>query len=192
MKAVMARKDKVVKQSVDSLAQWLQGTAGLELIRGHARFTGANTIEVNGQALHAPKIFINVGGRPVLPNWPGLDDVPVLTNTGMMSLDVLPEHLVVVGASYIGLEFAQMFRRFGSQVTVLEVADRAITREDPEVSSEVQAILEREGVRFVMGVGDARVAAKDLKIQVSCKSFGEEQDIECRPLACSGRQTPQY
>ena len=128
MKAVMARKDRIVQQSVSSLTQWLQGTAGLDLAWGHARFTGRDAIEVGGRALSAPKIFINVGGRPVLPDWPGIDSISVLTNTSMMSLDVLPEHLIVVGGSYIGLEFAQMFRRFGAQVTVLEVAERLIAR----------------------------------------------------------------
>jgi len=168
MKAVMARKDRIVQQSVESLTLWLQGTSGLDLVWGHARFTGPDAIEVSGRALTAPKIFINVGGRAMLPDWPGIDGVPVLTNTSIMSLDVLPEHLIVVGGSYIGLEFAQMFRRFGAQVTVLEVADRLIAREDPEVSAEVQAILEREGVRFVLGVRNARVERRGKQIVVSC------------------------
>ncbi len=168
MKAVMARKDRIVQQSIDSLTQWLQATAGLDLVRGHARFTAAHTVEVGGQALTAPKIFINVGGRAVLPDWPGLGTVPVLTNTSIMSLQVLPQHLIVVGGSYIGLEFAQMFRRFGAQVTVLEAAERLIAREDPEVCSEVQAILEREGVRFVLGVRNARVQRAGEQITVSC------------------------
>jgi pyruvate/2-oxoglutarate dehydrogenase complex dihydrolipoamide dehydrogenase (E3) component len=93
---------------------------------------------VNGETLEAPKIFINVGGRAVLPPWPGIADVPVLDNTSMMAIDSVPEHLVVVGGSYIGLEFAQMYRRFGSSVTVLEHGDRLIAREDREVSAEVQ------------------------------------------------------
>ena len=188
-KAVMARKSRIVQQSVDGLTRWLQGTAGLDLIRGHARFTGAQTVEVDGRVLQAPKIFINVGGRPVLPDWPGLDRVPVLTNTSMMTLDVLPRHLVVVGASYIGLEFAQMFRRFGAQITVLEVADRPIAREDPEVCAEVQAILEREGVRFVLGVGDARVEQHGDDIRVSCKSAGQAHEIiASHLLAAVGRK----
>ena len=189
MKAVMARKDRIVQQSVQGLTQWLQGTAGLELVRGHARFTGPQAVEVNGQAFTAPKIFINVGGRAVLPAWPGIDTVPVLTNTGMVRLDVLPQHLVVVGGSYIGLEFAQMFRRFGAQVTVMEVADRVIAREDPEVSAEVQAMLEREGVRFVLGVGDARVQRLCEQLQVVCNAGGAEQTvIGSHLLAAVGRR----
>jgi pyruvate/2-oxoglutarate dehydrogenase complex dihydrolipoamide dehydrogenase (E3) component len=158
MKAVKARKDGVVAQSIEGLTRWLSKTDRLRLIRGHARFTGAKTIEVNGEALEAAKIFINVGGRAVLPSWPGIADVPVLTNTSMMAIDTLPEHLLIAGGSYIGLEFAQMYRRFGSRVTVLEYGDRLIAREDREVSAEVQAILEREGVEFHFSVRDARVA----------------------------------
>ena len=189
MKVVMARKDRIVQQSIDGLTAWLQGTAGLDLIRGHARFMGPDTVEVNGQTLSAPKIFINVGGRAVLPDWPGIDSVPVLTNTDMMSLDALPDHLVVAGGSYIGLEFAQMFRRFGAQVTVLEVAERLIAREDPEVCTEVQAILEREGVRFVLGVRDARVQRVGEQIQVLCSAGGAAQEvIGSHLLAAVGRR----
>ncbi|WP_428420733.1 FAD-containing oxidoreductase [Methylibium sp.] len=189
MKAVMARKDRVVAQSVDGLTQWLQGTAGLELVRGHARFTGPDTVEVDGRLLRAPKIFINVGGRAVLPDWPGLDRVAVLTNTDMMTLDRLPEHLIVAGGSYIGLEFAQMFRRFGAQVTVLEVADRLIAREDAEVSSEVQAILEREGVRFVLGVAGARVEPHGAGMRVHCTAAGAAHEIAgSHLLAAVGRR----
>ncbi|MBC7939223.1 MAG: FAD-containing oxidoreductase [Chitinophagaceae bacterium] len=177
MKAVMARKDRIVQQSIDSLTLWLEGTAGLDLVHGHARFTGPDAIEVNGQTFTAPKIFINVGGRAVLPDWPGLDEVPVLTNTSMMTLDVLPDHLIVVGGSYIGLEFAQMFRRFGSQVTVLEVAERVIAREDHEVSAEVQGILEREGVRFVLGLSNARVQRRDDQIHVSYDAGGASHEV---------------
>ncbi len=189
MKAVLARKDRIVQQSVSSLTQWLQGTAGLDLVWGHARFTGPDAIEVGGQALSAPKIFINVGGRPVLPDWPGIGSVPVLTNTSIMSLDVLPDHLIVVGGSYIGLEFAQMFRRFGAQVTVLEVAERLIAREDPEVSAEVQAILEREGVRFVLGVRHARVERRGDSIQVTCDADGAAHEFSASHLlAAVGRR----
>jgi pyruvate/2-oxoglutarate dehydrogenase complex dihydrolipoamide dehydrogenase (E3) component len=189
MKAVMARKDRIVQQSVSSLTQWLQGTPGLDLVWGHARFTGADAIEVGGRALSAPKIFINVGGRAVLPDWPGIHAVPVLTNTSIMSLDVLPEHLIVVGGSYIGLEFAQMFRRFGAEVTVLEVADRLIAREDAEVSAEVQRILEREGVRFLLGVRNARALHRGDQIQVSCEADGVAHEVTAsHMLAAVGRR----
>jgi pyruvate/2-oxoglutarate dehydrogenase complex dihydrolipoamide dehydrogenase (E3) component len=181
MRAVMARKSRVVAQSVEGLTTWLQGTAGLELVRGHARFVGPQAVEVAGRVLTAPQVFVNVGGRAVLPDWPGLDRVPVLTNTSMMTLDVLPEHLVIVGGSYIGLEFAQMYRRFGARVTVLEHGDRLIAREDPEVSREVQAILEREGVALRFGVRDARVApegdAERAGVRLSCTAGGVAHDV---------------
>ena len=159
MKAVKARKDRIVGQSVDALTQWLTTMPNLRLVWGEARFVGPHAVEVAGEVLEAPKIFINVGGRAVLPDWPGIEGVPVLNNTSILALDVLPEHLIVVGGSYIGLEFAQIYRRFGARVTVLEYADRLIAREDPEVSREVQAMLEREGVVFHLGVREARVTA---------------------------------
>ena len=123
MKAVKERKDRIVQASLDSLAAWLGGTENLTLVWGSARFTGPREVEVNGETLTAPRIFINTGGRPAVPDWPGLSGVPFLTNTSMMTLDALPEHLVVAGGSYIGLEFAQMYRRFGSRVTVVEFFD---------------------------------------------------------------------
>ena len=157
MKEVKARKDRVVAQSIESLTKWIAATANLTLVWGQARFTGPHAVEVDGATLTAPQIFLNVGARPVLPQWDGIADVPVLTNTTMMALDTLPEHLIVAGGSYIGLEFAQMYRRFGARVTVVEYADRLIAREDPEVSREVQAILEREGVAFHFSVQSAEV-----------------------------------
>jgi pyruvate/2-oxoglutarate dehydrogenase complex dihydrolipoamide dehydrogenase (E3) component len=160
MKAVKARKDAVVGHSIESLRKWIGGTANLRLVWGHARFSGPHAVEVDGETFEAPKIFINVGGRAVLPPWQGIADVPVLDNTSMMAIDTLPEHLVVVGGSYIGLEFAQMYRRFGARVTVLEHGDRLIAREDREVSAEVQKILEREGVDFHLSVKDATVAPR--------------------------------
>ena len=189
MKAVKARKDAIVAKSVESLTLWLQGTPGLDVVWGQARFSGPNAVDVAGQRLVAPKIFINVGGRPVLPGWPGIERVPVLTNTSMMTLDFVPEHLLVVGGSYIGLEFAQMYRRFGAQVTVLEVADRLIAREDPEVSAEVQAILEREGVRFVLGLRDARVERAGAGLRVNGTAGGTSHELTgSHLLAAVGRR----
>ena len=190
MKAVKARKDGVVAQSLDGLSKWLGATANLTLVWGHARFTGPNAVEVAGQALTAARIFINVGGRAVLPTWEGIADVPVLTNTSMMALDVLPEHLIVAGGSYIGLEFAQMYRRFGSRVTVLEYGDRLIAREDREVSQEVQAILGREGISFHFDVKSAatRVGAAG-GVRVAFEAEGRTQAIEgSHLLAAVGRK----
>jgi pyruvate/2-oxoglutarate dehydrogenase complex dihydrolipoamide dehydrogenase (E3) component len=191
MKAVKARKDGVVAQSVDGLTRWLSGMNGLRLIRGHARFAGPHAVEVDDELLEAPKIFINVGGRAVLPDWPGIDTVSVLTNTSLMALDILPGHLLVVGGSYIGLEFAQMYRRFGAQVTVLEYVDRLIAREDPEVSAEVQAILAREGVNFHLAVRNATVRSEDggQRIRIALTADGTAHEVEgTHLLAAVGRR----
>lgn len=149
MKKVKARKDAVVKESLDGLAAWLGGTPGLTLIHGQARFESPTTVRVGDELLQASQIFINVGGRAVVPA--PLREVPCLTNSSLMDVDYLPEHLLVVGGSYIGLEVAQMYRRFGSRVTLLEQGPRLIGREDPDVSAEVQRILEAEGIEVHVG-----------------------------------------
>jgi pyruvate/2-oxoglutarate dehydrogenase complex dihydrolipoamide dehydrogenase (E3) component len=179
MAAVKARKDRIVQASLDSLGRWIRGTANLSLIWGSARFTGPREVAVGGETLRAPRVFINAGGRPVVPDWPGLADVPCLTNTSMMALDELPEHLVVAGGSYIGLEFAQMYRRFGSRVTVLEYAERLIAREDPDVSDAVRDILETEGITVHLGARDFRVVRRDGGVQVDVASDG-------KPLSVAG------
>lgn len=170
LKAVKARKDAVVAQSVANLTNWLGSLPGLEVIAGHGRFVAPKVVQVGGRLLTAPRIFINVGGRPVLPRWEGIDRVPVLTNTTLLDLDEMPEHLVIAGGSYIGLEFAQIYRRFGARVTVLESAQRLISREDPEISQAVRELLEAEGVAFHVGVGETRVrrpaaAERDVELE---------------------------
>ncbi|HEX2566709.1 MAG TPA: FAD-containing oxidoreductase [Burkholderiales bacterium] len=146
MKAVKARKDGVVRQSSEGVEKWIARMKNVELIRGHARFTGAHTLAVAGRTLEADKIFLNVGARAFSPPIPGLKDVPSLDNVSMMEIDAVPEHLVIIGGSYIGLEFAQMYRRFGAAVTVVEKGPRLIAREDEDVSEEIRAILAREGI----------------------------------------------
>ena len=191
MAAVKARKDRIVGQSVDSLSKWLHETENLTLIWGHARFAGPHSVQVGEQVYEAPKIFINVGGHAVLPDWPGLRNVPVLTNTTMMGLDTLPEHLVVIGGSYIGLEFAQMYRRFGSKVTVVEQGDRLIAREDADVSHEIQAVLEREGVKFHLSVPCAKVTSTNggARIRLALTSGRTAYELEAsHVLAAVGRR----
>jgi len=191
MAAVKARKDRIVGQSVDSLSKWLHETENLTLIWGHARFAGPHSVQVGANVYEAPKIFINVGGHAVLPDWPGLRNVPVLTNTTMMGLDTLPEHLVVIGGSYIGLEFAQMYRRFGSKVTVVEQGDRLIAREDADVSHEIQAVLEREGVRFHLSVPCAKVTSTNggARIRLALTSGRTAYELEAsHVLAAIGRR----
>jgi pyruvate/2-oxoglutarate dehydrogenase complex dihydrolipoamide dehydrogenase (E3) component len=146
MKRVKARKDEIVGSSRDGLESWLTGLENGRLIRGHARFVGPRTVEVDGTQLTAGKIFVNVGGRPRIPPFPGIDTTPCLTNVSIMDLDVLPEHLIIVGGSYVGLEFAQIFRRFGSRVTVVEMGPRILAREDEDVSLAIQDFLRAEGI----------------------------------------------
>ncbi|HJW53331.1 MAG TPA: FAD-containing oxidoreductase [Burkholderiaceae bacterium] len=190
MKAVKARKDRVVAHSIEGLTKWLRMHKGVETVLGHARFVGPHAVQVDGRRLEAPQIFINVGGRASLPDWPGLDSVPVLTNSSMMAIDFLPPHLIVVGGSYIGLEFAQMYRRFGSEVTVLEYADRLIAREDEEVSAEVRNILEREGVRFHLGVRDARVERDGSGVRIALKAGGADQLVAGSHLLVAAGRRP--
>ena len=124
MKRVMARKDAVSKESRTGLEDWLRNMENCTVYQGHARFESAHEVTVGGERLRADKIFINVGGRALVPDMPGLRDIDYLTNSSMMSVDVLPKHLIVVGGSYIGLEFGQMFRRFGAEVTIIEMGPR--------------------------------------------------------------------
>lgn len=152
--AIKARKDAVVQQSRDGLAAWIEQTTNLEFVLGEGRFVGQRAIAVGGRVFEAPIVAINTGGYPVRPDWPGIDPRRLLTNIEMMEQARLPRHLIVVGGSYIGLEFAQMYRRFGAEVTVLEAADRIIAREDEDVSAAVQAMLEGEGIEIHVGCRD--------------------------------------
>jgi pyruvate/2-oxoglutarate dehydrogenase complex dihydrolipoamide dehydrogenase (E3) component len=146
MKQVKARKDGVSGQSRVGVESWMRGLENGTVIQGQARLTGPRTVQVGDETLTAERIFLNVGGRATVPPMPGINEVPFLTNSTMMDLDTLPEHLVIVGGSYIGLEFGQMFRRFGSQVTVIEMGPRLIGREDEDVSAAVAGFLEKEGI----------------------------------------------
>jgi pyruvate/2-oxoglutarate dehydrogenase complex dihydrolipoamide dehydrogenase (E3) component len=146
MKRVKARADAVSTNARTNVEKWLRGMDGLSVIEGHARFEGPDVVRVGESLLKAPRIFINVGGRASVPDMPGVDMIDYLTNTSILKLDAVPRHLVVIGGSYIGLEFAQMYRRFGAEVTVVEMAPRLIAREDEDVSEAVQEILTDEGI----------------------------------------------
>jgi pyruvate/2-oxoglutarate dehydrogenase complex dihydrolipoamide dehydrogenase (E3) component len=162
MKAVKARKDAIVAPSRNGVERSLKSLEGCTVYQGHGRFVAPNAVKVGETVLEAPQIFINVGGRASVPAMPGLDQVPYLTNSSMMDVDFLPKHLVVVGGSYIGLEFAQAYRRFGSQVTVIEMAPRLIAREDEDVSMGVADVLEAEGIA--------------LRLNATCLSVGKHPD----------------
>src|SRR5262247_1790308 len=151
MKAVKARKDAVVAPSRNGVERSLRALKGCTVYEGHARFAAEKKVAVNGTELTADRIFINVGARAAIPPIPGLDQVSYLTNSSMMDIDFLPPHLVILGGSYIGLEFAQMYRRFGSKVTLIELAPRLIPREDEDVSSAVAEFLMQEGIGVRVG-----------------------------------------
>jgi len=172
MRSVKARKDGVVRQSVDGLTKWVTGMKNVDLLHGHARLTASHTLEVEGRVLRADKIFLNVGGRALVPDIPGIGSVPYLTNSSMMEVDQVPEHLVIIGGSYIGLEFAQAYRRFGAEVTVVEKSDKLLPREDDDIAAEIRAILEREGVVIRTGAECMAISKKGERIVIGleCKS----------------------
>ena len=176
MARVKARKDDVVRQSNHGVADWLRRTPNVTVIEGHGRFEGPHAVAVNGRLLEAPEIFINTGGRASVPAMPGLADVPYYTNSGMMGVDFLPEHLLIVGGSYIGLEFAQMYRRFGSEVTVVEMGPRLIAREDADISAAIQTILEGEGIAFRLNAEclSVRRHPRGVAMQLSCEEEPRE------------------
>jgi pyruvate/2-oxoglutarate dehydrogenase complex dihydrolipoamide dehydrogenase (E3) component len=178
MKVVKARKDAVSERSRSGIEKWLRGMAGCTIFWGQARFSGPKQVSVNGEELTAEKIFINVGGRPTVPPIPGLDQVPYLTNTSMMAVDFLPAHLVVLGGSYVGLEFAQMYRRFGSAVTVIEALPRLVAREDEDISTEIAKILEREGIALRLGAKALSVARRRNGIAVEIETAQGRSEIE--------------
>ncbi len=161
MGKVKARKDAIMLSDRHGVEDWLQGMDGAELIRGHARFVDPHTVDVDGELLRAERIFLNVGGRAVVPEFPGLDGIDYLTNVGILDLDVLPEHLVIVGGSYIALEFAQMYRRFGARVTVIEKGPRLTSREDEDVSATIAEVLRAEGIGVVLNATDIRFSKQD-------------------------------
>ena len=189
MARVKARKDGIVQASRAGVETWMRGLAHTEVISGEARFVAPRTLEVAGRRLSAPKVFVNVGGRPTRPALQGIDDVPTLDSTSIMELDEVPEHLVIVGGSYIGLEFAQMMRRFGAEVTVVERSKRLLPREDADVSDGVRAILEAEGVRLRLGAECLSLARRGSRIAVGAECESEQPAIEgSHMLLAVGRQ----
>lgn len=186
---VMARKDTVRFNSRKGVEGWLKGMPNITVIEGHARFEGPHEVRVGGELLSADQIFLNVGGRAATPDFPGVEDVPYLTNVSIMDLDTLPRHLIVIGGSYIGLEFAQMFRRFGSEVTVIEKGPRLIGREDADVSVAILAILEKEGINFRLNAECIRFAKRgdEVVAGVDCTA-GAPEIVGSHLLLATGRR----
>src|SRR5215510_1667128 len=177
MKAVKARKDAVVRPSSEGVERSLRTLQGCTVYVGHARFVGPKEVVVGNDVLKAEKIFINVGGRAAVPPIPGLDQVSYLTNSSMMDVDFLPPHLIVLGGSYVGLEFAQMYRRFGSEVTVVEFAPHLIAREDEDVSRAVAEILKDENIDVRLNSKVVAVGKQGNDIAVTMESGGAESRI---------------
>ena len=170
--AVRARMMKVVQESRDGLAQWLGGTGRLELVRGQARFVARDAVQVGERRLQAPRIFLNVGARPVVPDWIASSGAPFLTSESLMALEELPAHLVILGAGYIALEYAQVYARFGCRVTVVEHGERLLPREDAAVAETIRAVLERDGVVF--RIGAAATALRRTNAGIALAVDGQE------------------
>jgi pyruvate/2-oxoglutarate dehydrogenase complex dihydrolipoamide dehydrogenase (E3) component len=189
MKKVKARKDEVVRQSNEGVTNWLKSMENLTVYEGHGRLESISSVRVGGELLEADKIILNVGARAYVPDMPGLNEVDYLTSSGMMEVDFLPEHLIIIGGSYIGLEFAQMYRRFGSRVTVVEMGDRLIARDDEDVSAEVKAILENEGIEVRLKAECIALARRgdQVAITADCEP-GPEEIVASHVLLAVGRR----
>jgi pyruvate/2-oxoglutarate dehydrogenase complex dihydrolipoamide dehydrogenase (E3) component len=189
MKRVKARKDAISGQSQQSVESGLRKTPNCTVYQGHARFESPNEVSVGDQRLTAGKIFINVGGRAVVPPIPGLDQVPYLTNSSMMQVDYLPKHLIILGGSYIGLEFGQMFQRFGSQVTIVEGGPRLVAHEDEDVSAAILDILNREGIQVHLNTQCRNFARQGEETIATVDTGGASSDIRgSHVLVATGRR----
>jgi pyruvate/2-oxoglutarate dehydrogenase complex dihydrolipoamide dehydrogenase (E3) component len=188
MKRVKARKDEVAGRSNKGVEQSLRELRHCTVIEGHARFQSSHAVVVDDEILEADKMYINVGGRASVPPIKGINDVPFLTNSSMMDVDFLPEHLVIVGGSYVGLEFAQMYRRFGSEVTIIEMGPRLIGREDEDVSAEARDILEKDGIRILLNAKCISLAKHESRISsgVECDD-GPPEVLGTHVLLAVGR-----
>lgn len=188
MKRVKARKDEISNTSSQNVEGWVRGMENATIYQGHARFESPRTVSVNDEILEADKIFINVGGRAFVPEGGNEEGLVYLTNSTMMDVDFLPEHLIVIGGSYIGLEFGQMYRRFGSKVTIIEKGPRLIGREDEEVSDTVKEVLEKEGINIRLNAGciSAKKHEQGVMVEVDCNQ-GDTEIIGSHVLWAVGR-----
>lgn len=188
MKRVKARKDEVAGRSAKGVEEWLRGLNNCTVIQGHARFESSRTVIVNDEVLEAGKVFINVGGRASVPSIEGIDNVPFFTNSSMMDVDFVPKHLMIVGGGYVGLEFAQMYRRFGSEVTVVEMGSRVIGREDEDVSEAVREILQMEGIHIRLNAKciSTSMRGENIAIGINCEQ-GPPEVLGTQLLLAVGR-----
>ena len=188
MKKVKERKDAIVRRSNEGVEKWLKSTEKLTVYEGHARLEDSHRVRIGDELLEADKLFINVGARASTPPLPGLDQVRYLTNSSMMEMDFLPEHLIIVGGSYVGLEFGQMVRRFGSEVTIVEMGPRLIQREDEEVSEAIREILENEDINIRLNAECIAVEkhGDNVAINLDCSS-GDKMVLGSHLLLAVGR-----
>ena len=185
---VKARKDAASARSSKGVENWLRGMANCTVIQGQAHFQSPNTVVVNDEVLQADKIYINVGARASVPDMPGVHDVPFLNNSSIMDIDFLPERLIIIGGSYVGLEFAQIYRRLGSEVTIVEMGPRLIGREDEDISQTVREILEAEGIQIQLNAKCISLAKRDggVAVGVSCDE-GPPEVVGTHVLLAVGR-----
>ena len=188
MKRVKERKDAVVRRSYDGLEKWLRGTENLTVYQGHAHLEGPRKVRIGDEIIEAGQIFINVGGRASAPPLPGLDQVSYFNNSTMMKVDFVPEHLIVVGGSYVGLEFGQMYRRFGSEVTIVEMGPRLVGREDEDVSEAIREILQNESIHIRLDAECIALEKQGDKVAVALNcSTGDKKVIGSHLLLAVGR-----
>lgn len=177
MKKVKQRKDEIVRKSNEGLGSWLQSMQNATVFHGHGRFEGPRTVRVRDDFLEADRIFINVGARASVPPVAGLDTVPCLNNSSIMAVDFLPEHLLILGGGYIALEFGQIYRRFGSAVTIVQRGERLLTQEDEDIAKTVQEILENEGIQVCTNTGNYRVENRNGKIAINMECHGTAREV---------------
>ena len=190
MAKVKARTQEIVLKSRSGLEKWLGGMEHLTLLKGTASFVSSHTLQVNGETYEADKIFLNVGARPTIPNLIGIDSVPYLTSTTILDLDIVPEHLAVVGGSYVGLEFAQVFRRLGAKVTVVERGSRLVSHEDPDVSDAVAKALTAEGIDLRLDAECIRLEQADGKVQVHVSCHTDPPTVAATHVLLAVGRTP--
>jgi pyruvate/2-oxoglutarate dehydrogenase complex dihydrolipoamide dehydrogenase (E3) component len=188
--AIVAQKNKVVAWFRGNQERKVQSTPNLHLLAGFAQFTGPHSIRVGDTQLESEKIFINTGGHPNIPPIPGLDPAAILSNENIMDLTEIPEHLVILGGGYEGLEFGQMFRRFGSRVTIIHNQAQIVPREDPEIAAELQKILAGEGITFQLKANTTRVEQKGGSVKVSLSSPSGPVEVSGTHLFCAVGRGP--
>jgi pyruvate/2-oxoglutarate dehydrogenase complex dihydrolipoamide dehydrogenase (E3) component len=188
--AILERKNKIVEEFRSGWQKSIDKQSNWHLHRGRARFVGPKQLQVEGETLEADKIFIDTGASPTIPRIPGLDSIPYLTNVSLLELRELPEHLVVLGGGYVGLEFGQMFRRFGSAVTIIQRSERILPNEDNDITSELQRNLESEGIKILLNAQATEVSGKNNKITANVQGSSGTQAISGSHLLAATGRTP--